>query len=69
MEFTWLSRWQPQLHAVLRIMTGLLFFEHGLQKFVGFPPGQFAGMGRLAPPPSWLQARWRSPIRAARRHA
>ena len=46
MEFTWLSRWQPQFHAVLRIMTGLLFMEHGLQKFFGFPPGQFAGMGR-----------------------
>ena len=37
MEFTWLSRWQPQLLALLRIVTGLLFLEHGLSKFLGFP--------------------------------
>jgi putative oxidoreductase len=37
MEFTWLSRWQPQLLAVLRIVTALLFLEHGLSKFFGFP--------------------------------
>jgi putative oxidoreductase len=36
-EFTWLSRWQPQLLALLRIVTGLLFLEHGLSKFFGFP--------------------------------
>ena len=32
--------------SVLRIVSGLLFFEHGLQKFAGFPPGPAAGMGR-----------------------
>lgn len=37
MEFTWLSRWQPQLLAVLRIVVGLLFLEHGLSKFFAFP--------------------------------
>jgi putative oxidoreductase len=37
MEFTWLSRWQPQLLAILRIVVGLLFLEHGLSKFFGFP--------------------------------
>lgn len=37
MEFTWLSRWQPQLLALLRIVTGLLFLEHGTQKFFAFP--------------------------------
>jgi putative oxidoreductase len=37
MEFTWLSRWQPQVLAFLRIVTGLLFLEHGLSKFFGFP--------------------------------
>jgi putative oxidoreductase len=37
MEFTWLSRWQPQLLAILRIVAGLLFLEHGLSKFLGFP--------------------------------
>jgi putative oxidoreductase len=37
MELPWLSRWQPQLLALLRIVVGLLFLEHGLQKFLGFP--------------------------------
>src|SRR5207237_3291977 len=30
-------RWPPQLLAVLRIVAGLLFLEHGLSKFFGFP--------------------------------
>jgi len=37
MQMTWLSRWQPQVHALLRIMTGLLFLEHGTAKLFGFP--------------------------------
>ena len=37
MEFTWLSRWQPQLLAVLRIVVGLLFLGHPAQKFLAFP--------------------------------
>lgn len=37
MEFTWLSRWQPQLQALLRIVAGLLFIEHATQKFFAFP--------------------------------
>ena len=37
MEFTWLSRWQPQLLAILRIVVGLLFLEHGLSKFFAIP--------------------------------
>jgi putative oxidoreductase len=37
MELPWLSRWQPQLHALLRIVTGLLFLEHGTAKLFGFP--------------------------------
>lgn len=45
MDLPWLSRFQPQLHALLRIMTGLLFLEHGMQKFLSFPPGKMAGMG------------------------
>jgi putative oxidoreductase len=36
-DFTWLSRWQPQTHALLRIFTGLLFLEHGTAKLFGFP--------------------------------
>jgi putative oxidoreductase len=44
MEFTWLSRWQPQLLALLRIVTGLLFLEHALIKLAGFPPGGKPGL-------------------------
>jgi putative oxidoreductase len=44
-EFTWLSGWQPQMHAILRIVTGLIFLEHGTQKFLSFPPGDMAGIG------------------------
>lgn len=39
MEFTWLSRWQPQLLALLRIVTALLFLQHALVKLFGYPPG------------------------------
>ena len=35
--FDGLSRYSPQLLAVLRIMTALLFIEHGTQKLFGFP--------------------------------
>jgi putative oxidoreductase len=45
MHMTWLSRFEPQLHAILRIVVGLLFLEHGMQKFLSFPPGDYAGMG------------------------
>jgi putative oxidoreductase len=37
MEFGFLARWQPQILALLRIMTGLLFLEHGTAKLFGFP--------------------------------
>ena len=43
MEFTWLSRWQPQLLAVLRIVTALLFLEHGMMKLFHFPAAQMPG--------------------------
>jgi putative oxidoreductase len=37
-----LASWAPQLLSVLRIMTGLLFLEHGTQKLLGFPPSEHA---------------------------
>jgi len=37
MEFRFLEKYQPQLHALLRIVTGLLFLEHGTAKLFGFP--------------------------------
>jgi putative oxidoreductase len=36
-ELIWLSRWQPQVLAVLRIVVGLLFLEHATSKFFAFP--------------------------------
>jgi putative oxidoreductase len=32
-----LEKWQPQLLSVLRIMSGLLFLEHGTSKLLHFP--------------------------------
>lgn len=43
MELTLLSRWQPQLLALLRIVAGLLFLEHGLMKLFDFPAPQIPG--------------------------
>ena len=37
MDLPWLTRWQPQLLALLRIVTGLLFLEHATSKFFAFP--------------------------------
>jgi putative oxidoreductase len=34
-----LPPWAPRALSLLRIVAGLLFLEHGLQKLVGFPPG------------------------------
>jgi putative oxidoreductase len=44
-----LSRYAPIALAVLRIVAGLLFMEHGTQKLFGFPAGEHAGvaMGSL----------------------
>lgn len=36
--FTGLSQYSPQALAVLRIVTALLFIEHGTQKLFDFPP-------------------------------
>jgi putative oxidoreductase len=33
-----IATWSPRMLSVLRIMTGLLFLEHGTQKLLGFPP-------------------------------
>jgi putative oxidoreductase len=35
-----LEAWTPRALSVLRIMTGLLFLEHGTQKLLGFPPSE-----------------------------
>ena len=37
------AAWGPRLLSVLRIVSGLIFLEHGTQKLLGFPAG-------MAPP-------------------
>ena len=32
------ATWEPRMLSVLRIMAGLLFMQHGLNKIFGFPP-------------------------------
>jgi putative oxidoreductase len=43
MDLPWLSRWEPQLLAALRIVTALLFMEHGIMKLFHFPAPQIPG--------------------------
>ena len=45
MDSSKLDGFEPRMLSILRIMTGLLFLEHGMQKFLGFPPGDYAGSG------------------------
>ena len=40
-----LVRRSPYALALLRIVSGLIFLEHGTQKFFGFPSGESGGMG------------------------
>jgi putative oxidoreductase len=40
MDFRHLEKYQSQLRALLRIMTALLFMEHGLAKLIHFPVPQ-----------------------------
>jgi putative oxidoreductase len=47
MQFTWLSRWQSEMRAILRIVVGLLFLEHALIKLAGFPPGGQPGLQQV----------------------
>ena len=40
-----IAPWADHALALLRIVSGLIFLEHGTQKFLGFPAGQMAGGG------------------------
>ena len=42
------ASWSPRMLSVLRIMTGLLFLEHGTQKLLGFPPRANPGPALLS---------------------
>jgi putative oxidoreductase len=39
------STYSPIMLSILRIMAGLLFLQHGTQKFLSFPAGEMAGFG------------------------
>jgi putative oxidoreductase len=34
-----MTDWEPRMLSILRIMTGLMFMEHGMSKLFNFPPG------------------------------
>lgn len=36
------TAWAPRVLSILRIMSALLFFEHGTQKLLGFPPSDYS---------------------------
>lgn len=43
----YLGRYSPQIYAVLRIVTGLLFLSHGLQKVFGLLGGRHVPLASL----------------------
>jgi putative oxidoreductase len=47
---TIIGRFSPQIFAVFRIVMGVLFSFHGLQKIFGWPPMQHGGGGGSLPP-------------------
>ena len=60
MNFSALESWTPRMLSILRIVTALVFWEHGLMKLFGFP----AAMG-AHPLPLLLQvAGWMETIGA-----
>jgi putative oxidoreductase len=40
-----LRQYAPVVLSIVRIVVGLIFMEHGTQKFLSFPAGEAAGMG------------------------
>lgn len=43
-----LEAYSAQLLSVLRIMTGLLFLQHGTTKYLGFPASKFTGVDPMS---------------------
>jgi len=50
-----IGRFSPQAFALLRLISGVMFFMHGSQKFFGWPPGEHPP-GAL--PPILVAASW-----------
>ena len=58
MKFNSLNAWAPRALAVLRIVTGLLFLQHGMMKMFGFPipmPGDGGSMPPLIMLATWME--------------
>jgi putative oxidoreductase len=47
---TLVAVWAPRILSILRIVAGLLFFEHGASKLLGFPPSDHSGVNFLTLP-------------------
>jgi len=47
---TLVTVWAPRVLSILRIVAGLLFFEHGASKLLGFPPSDHSGVDFLTLP-------------------
>ncbi len=45
---TFLKPFDTQLLSVLRIMSGLLFLQHGTTKYLGFPASKFTGVAPMS---------------------
>ncbi|SDR63235.1 putative oxidoreductase [Rhizobiales bacterium GAS191] len=48
---TSLEKWAPSVLSIVRIVAALLFLEHGLQKFIGFPAAGPAELSTML----WVQ--------------
>jgi putative oxidoreductase len=46
------ASWSGHIHAALRVMTGLLFLQHGTAKIIGFP--LVAGMDQMPSAMLWI---------------
>jgi putative oxidoreductase len=58
MDFRHLERYQPQLQGLLRIVTALLFMEHGLAKLFHFPvpqPGAPSPLPAILVAAAWIE--------------
>ena len=58
MDFRHLEKYQPQLQGLLRIMTALLFMEHGLAKLFHFPvpqPGAPSPLPAILVAAAWIE--------------